>query len=99
MLTGRLAAVRASHTLRNGVLSDLLLHSIAYCFLMVITQLYRLYDKRVLHVQKFNEAERRWAEAIERVAREVYSADLLAMAAEALMISEAWNYKQVTHAI
>ncbi len=45
--------------------------------------------------QMFNEAERRWAETIERIARQQHSADLLAMAAEALMIPEAWNLKQV----
>lgn len=43
----------------------------------------------------FNEAERRWAETMERIARQQHSADLLAMAAEALMIPEAWNLKQV----
>jgi dUTPase len=45
--------------------------------------------------QIFNEAERRWAETMERIARQQHSADLLAMAAEALMIPEAWNLKQV----
>ena len=43
----------------------------------------------------FNEAERRWAETMERIARQQHSADLLAIAAEALMIPEAWNLKQV----
>lgn len=43
----------------------------------------------------FNEAERRWAETMERIARQQHSADLLAMAAEALIVSEAWNLKQV----
>ena len=32
---------------------------------------------------------------MERIARQQHSADLLAMAAEALMIPEAWNLKQV----
>ena len=45
--------------------------------------------------QGFNEAERRWAETVERIARQQHNADLLAMAAEALMIPEAWNLKQV----
>ncbi len=49
----------------------------------------------LLLAQMFNEAERRWAETMERIARQQHSADLLAMAAEALMIPEAWNLKQV----
>ncbi|DBA83504.1 TPA: hypothetical protein ACH3X2_006432 [Trebouxia sp. C0005] len=59
-----------------------------------------LYDPHLLDlgpdqfVQMFNEAERRWAETMERIARQQHSADLLAMAAEALMIPEAWNLKQ-----
>ena len=47
-------------------------------------------------LQLFNEAERRWAERMERIARQQHSADLLAMPAEALMIPEAWNLKQVS---
>ncbi|KAL0032084.1 hypothetical protein WJX77_004214 [Trebouxia sp. C0004] len=59
-----------------------------------------LYDPHLLDlgpdqfVRMFNEAERRWAETMERIARQQHSADLLAMAAEALMIPEAWNLKQ-----